>query len=372
MNVTWILSNNSSAPYFNWFAQVAASKKEINFTTICLHTEEPQMIKDMEKFGFKCYWIKYDYDKRKRGLIKSVFQLYKLFKKIKPDIIHSHLFDDTLASMVAGKLAGIKKRVITKGDSGFHYYYTPKWVRFDRYNNKWARVIVAISEENKDFIIEKEKAPESKIAVIHHGLPLYEITHQTDEIKKEFISMYQLKHKTVIGTICRFIEWKGYKQIVAAAEILIPKNPDLIFLFTGKGQQKQDIEKIVKEKKLEKNILFTNWIDPSKIPSLFGIMTVYLHAAKNEPFGFVIAEAMLNGIPVVSTKTGAAADAIIHKKSGYLCEIENPVQLAEGIEYILKNNVNNCIGADGKKRAENLFTIEKMYAKHIALYKQLL
>lgn len=372
MHVTWIISNNSSAPYFNWFAEKASEKNEIHFSAICMNNEKPEMIRDLEKFGFTCYWIKYDYHKRKRGLLKSVIQLYKIFKKIKPDIIHSHLFDDSLAAMIAGKLSGIKKRVITKGDSGFHYYYTPQWVKFDKLNNRLATSIIAISGENKDFLIEKEHASPHKIKLIHHGLPVSRTTLQFQEVKDEFRQRWNLNNKVVIGTLSRFIEWKGYRHIVMAVELLAPTHPELVFVFTGRGAQKKEIEELVKAKKLHRRIIFTNWIEPEKIPSLFGIMDIYLHAANTEPFGLVIAEAMLNGVPVVSTKTGAAADAITHQKNGFLCNVESPLELADGIKYVLKNNISNCIGNAGKQSAEKLFTIEQMYSAHISLYKQLL
>ena len=73
------------------------------------------------------------------------------------------------------------------------------------------------------------------------------------------------------------------------------------------------------------------------IPSLYSILDVYVHAASFEPFGFVIPEAMMNGAPVVSTPTGSALDAIIHKENGYLAEYKNSDSLAEGISYIINN-----------------------------------
>lgn len=369
-HIVWIIANNTSAPYFNWFAEKCASNPQIKLTFICLHTDKPKMIEEVGTYGYVCHWIPYDYHQRKTGLINAAFKLYKLFKTLKPDVIHTHLFDDSLAGLIAGKLAGVKQRVITKGDTGFHYNYTPKWVIFDKLNNALATNIVAISSESKAFILEKEKANQNKVTVIHHGLPVKKVTEQIPEVQAKFREEWNLTNKIVIGTISRFIDWKGYKNIVAAAEIITAKHKDLVFVFVGQGQQKEEIKQLVIDKKLSDVIRISeHWIEPKNIPSLFGIFNVYLHAAHSEPFGFVIAEAMLNSVAVVSTRTGAAADGIEHKKSGYLCHTGSPSELADGIDYMLTNNSNNKIGLEGKTNASRLFNIDVMYEKHLALYK---
>jgi glycosyltransferase involved in cell wall biosynthesis len=287
---------------------------------------------------------------------------------MKPDVIHSHLFDDSLASMIAGKLVGIKKRIVTKGDTGFHYNYKRQWVIFDKIINLLATRIVSISSESQKFIIEKEKANANKVVLIHHGLPLIKTTLQIEEIKNKFIGQWNLKNKIVIGTISRFIDWKGYRNIVNAAEVIVRKHPNAIFLFVGEGEKKKEIIEIVTSKKLSQNIVFSDWINPDYIPSLFGVMNIFLHAAKYEPFGLVIAEAMLNGVPVVATKTGAALDAIDHLETGYLCDYDSINDIQEGLEFMILDMKNPKIGENGKIKAEKLFAIEVMYENHLKIY----
>jgi len=101
----------------------------------------------MAGLGCDCYWIKFDENKRKRSTIKVVFQLYRLFQKLNPDVVHTHLFDDSLPSLLAARFAGVNIRAITKADTGFHYSYKPQWVWFDKLNNWNATHIVAISTE---------------------------------------------------------------------------------------------------------------------------------------------------------------------------------------------------------------------------------
>jgi len=371
IHVIWVLANNSSAPYFNWFAELASKDKELKMSFICLFPEHPQMVEDMRKFGYDCYWIRYDFNYRKTQMPGATIKLYTLLKKLKPDIIHTHLFDDSLMAMLAAKCAGVKKRFITKGDTGFHYFFTPWWVMLDRLNNSLATHIIAISSESRRFIIEKEHANPDKVHIIHHGIPIGKLTTQNSDYKTKFITEWKLKDRIVVGTIARFIEWKGYKNIITAAEKLAKEYQTILFLFIGKGSQREELERLASSKKLNNNILFIDWIEPDKLPSLYGIMNVYLHGAQYEPFGLVLAEALANAVPVVSTKTGAALDAITHLQSGYLCD-NNPEDMCNGVRYVLTSNPNNNIGKAGKSIAEKMYSITTMYANHIKLYKEAL
>ena len=371
MHVVFIMANNSSVPYFSWFAEESLKYPGLKFSFIAMHRERPAMLDQMKSIGCDCYWVPYDDSKRKRGMLSAVIKLLSLFRKLKPSVVHTHLFDDSLPGLVAARMAGVKVRVVTKQDTGFHWFFKPQFVRFDRMNNNNATHLLAVSGECRDFLIEKERADKRKIVLVHHGIPVDRSTRQDDITKQRLIERFALKDKIVIGTVARLIEWKGYRYIIDAAETIVKKYPHARFLWAGEGAQKPELEKLIREKGLTEHIIFTGWVDRKDIPSLYGIMDIYLHAASYEPFGFVIAEAMLNGVPVVSTNTGAARDAIRHKENGYLVPYSDAAALAEGVAYMMEND-RKKIGEAGMTTAMELFTFERMWQGHIDLYRNAL
>jgi glycosyltransferase involved in cell wall biosynthesis len=367
LHIVFTLANNSSAPYFNWFAERSFQDHNIKLSFVCLYPEKPKMIEDVGQYGCDCHWVKYDFHDRKKGLLRAAYEMYKIFKKIKPDVVHSHLFDDALPAMLASRLAGVKIRANTRGDASYHYYYAPTWFIFDKFNNWNSTHIVAISEECKDFVLEKEKANPQKVTRIHHGIPIKQFTTQSETDKAFLLDTYELRGKKIIGTVSRLIEWKGYRYIIEAAREVVKNYPNTVFLFVGTGDQKKELEILVEEYNLSKNIIFTGWMDRKLIPSFYGILDVYVHAASNEPFGFVIAEAMMNGTPVVSTKTGAALDAITHKENGYLVDMADSQGIAEGIHYIFTQDT-----AELRKKsidtALKLYGFERMWDDYMQFY----
>jgi glycosyltransferase involved in cell wall biosynthesis len=131
------------------------------------------------------------------------------------------------------------------------------------------------------------------------------------------------------------------------------------------------LEQLIQSKNLNKNIVLSGYIDSQYIASVFGIMDIYLHVASYEPFGFVIPEAMVNGIPVISSRTGSALDAIEHKKSGYLLQSRTKSEVVSGIVFML-NSDRKSIGWEGKIIAQNKYSFERMWDNYIQLYEQVL
>jgi len=331
------------------------------------------MIEDMKQRGCDCYWIKFDGNKRKTSFAPTVIRLYKLFKRLKPNVINTHLFDDSFVALFAARLAGVKMRVITKGDAAFHWYFTPKWVWADKFNNNNATHIVAISDESRKFILEKEKASPSKVYRIHHGIPIEDIASPNEADKQKFRQEYKLEGKLVIGTISRYIEWKGYRYIIEAARTVTSKYKNVKFLFIGHGEQKEELEALVNKYGLSEFVQFIGWVEKKYMPSLYGVMDIYVHAAVMEPFGLVISEAMASGIPMVTTKTGAAADSLVHKETCYFTENKNSDSIADGIIWMIENpGMRKEMKEKIKKVAHEKFNVDRMLKDYIDLYKGLI
>lgn len=369
MHIVWTMANNSSVPYFTWFADQLLNHKQHQLTFIILYPEKPEIVEEMASKGISCYWIPFNAEKRLRSYFYSIPKLYKLVKELKPDVLHAHLFDDALPALIAARLAKIKIRAITKADAGFHWHFSKKAVPFDLLNNINANLIVAISSENKQFVITNEKANRKKTVVIHHGIP--DIIKQVDkDTVQHFVDTYHLKDRLVLGVVSRLIEWKGVLKLLEQLPALIKKYPNVIVLICGDGPEKQTIIKFIADNKLSDYVILTGRLDKKAIPSFYASLDIFIHMARLEPFGLVISEAMMCGTPIISTPTGAAGDAIVHKSNGFIIPYNSYDQIADGIAYTL--NHKEMMANNARTTALDLFTIEKMYNNHINAYHKLL
>jgi glycosyltransferase involved in cell wall biosynthesis len=369
LHVMHVFATSGTVPYLTWFAQRAAREGDVRFTFLVMYHERPGMMDEMPALGFDCRWIRYDPKKRKRGLLKALPWLWWNMMRYRPDVVHGHLFDDTLPAMIAAWAARIRSRLYTRQDSGYHWNYAPTWVFLDRLVARFAHKAVACSGDVRAHMTEKEGIAPEKVAMVHHGIPPDRYTRQDAATMARLRARFGLDGKgPVFGTLARFIEWKGYVHIVDAAALIVRRYPLARFLFCGTGPQEPEIRQRVNDRGLQDHIIFTGWVDRDDVPSLFGIMDGYLHAADHEPFGFVYAEAMMAGIPVVSTPTGAALDAIEDGVSGILVNERSGPGLAEGV-YRLMAGDRTGMGLRGKEAALRLFTLDTMYDGYMRLYR---
>jgi len=368
MHVLHTFANNSAVPYLSWFAERAAQEGNVRYTFLVMYPERPAMLDEMRVLGFRCEWIRYDDRKRKWGMIKALPQLWWYMMSNRQDVVHCNLFDDTLPGLLAAWAAGIKVRITTRQDTGYHWVYAPRWVFLDRWNTRLSSRVIAISGECRRFLLEQEKAPKHKVALVHNGIPPERFTRQRPEAKARLASRFRTEGRSpVVGTVARFIPWKGYRHIVDAAARLVERHPDALFLLCGEGEQQEAVRAWVREAALERNVVLTGWIDRQDMASFYGLLDIYLHAAELEPFGLVYAEAMMNGVPVVSTPTGAALDVIESGTNGILVPRATGVALSEGMELLLRSGPA-AIGEAGRITALERFPFEVMWKGTMDVY----
>ena len=369
MHILFTIANDSYVPYFNWFARKALDYPKIKFSFLCLYPERPRMIDDMKAFGCDVYWVKFNELKRKSSIICAIPKVYKILKKIKPDAVHSHLFDDALISLIAAKLASVKIRAITKGDACYHYFYARKWMIFDKINNFLATHIVAVSSENKRFILDKEVAEKNKVSLIHHGIPKEDYFRFNNERILEIKKKFNLDECFVFGSIGRLEKNKGMMDVAKAAKKL-NQLTDIKFkvLIVGEGKEKEALLRYVSKNNLEDKVCLTGWINEEDIPNLYACLDAYVHASHFETFGFVIAESMMYGLPIVATITsGAAKDAVRSIRQGFLFEYGDIGACAAGMHNLILSGERHY--DEIQKKALEMYEFSVMWNKHISLYK---
>mgnify|MGYP001198104281 CR=1 FL=1 len=321
---------------------------------VFLNATKPELVNELTLKGHKSYWYYFNYAKKKQfQYIKVFIKLLFLFIKIKPDVVQTNLFDDSLPALYAAKLAQVKKRVITKQDTGYHIKYTPHYIKYDKFNNKNATHIIPVSKETQELILKYEKPDINKVKLIHHAVNEFFFEQYDENIILEIKRKYHLENKKVIGMVARYIESKGYKNAIEAAKYIVASNPDVIFKGVGWGDQESELISLINKYDLANNFVLTGKIDYLLMPSLYKCFDIYLHAADYEPFGFVIAEAMFSKIPIISTKVGAARDVLVHKESAYILESNQPHEIIKNLEGMLT--------IDTKPMVEKSYSLAKKY-----------
>jgi len=356
------------APAFEWIID-SLDKNKFNLTFILLGVDSGTYIENY-CINKNISYYRVDYY-GKKDVVKCIIKFYKLFLKIKPDIVHTHLFEACLIGLTAAKLLGIKKRIYTRHHSTYHHVYFPKAVKYDKYINSLATDIVAISEVVKDVLIDKENVPPNKISLIHHGFNLSVFENTDIQLVSQMRLKYNArKQRPVIGVISRYIHWKGIEYAIDAFERLLHQFPDaLLILANARGQYKEAIQK-----KLN-TIPKDNFIEiPFEIhvEALYRLFDIYIHIPIDkdaEAFGQTYVESLACGIPMVATLSGVANEFLVDKKNALVVPYKDADSVYNAIIEILNNPVlREQLIENGKRDVSQLFSLNLMIEKLTALY----
>ena len=146
-----------------------------------------------------------------------------------------------------------------------------------------------------------------------------------------FKKVEQKKHHNQLLFVGRLVEHKGLKIFFKVLEQLIKANElDIDIHIIGSGP----LENLVP---IHKKIKHTSFVNPDKIPDLIQNGGTFLLPSLYEAWGVVIHEAVLAGMPVVTTyQTGAATEFVIHGFNGYVYDAFNEKELTHYIKLISK------------------------------------
>jgi glycosyltransferase involved in cell wall biosynthesis len=109
------------------------------------------------------------------------------------------------------------------------------------------------------------------------------------------------------------------------------------------------------------------------VADLLHAADVFVLSSRQEGFPITILEAMAAGKPIVATNVGGCAEAVVHGETGLIVPPENPEALAEALASLLADpELAGRMGAAGRERVQQEFTVDRMVEQHLALYEQAL
>ncbi len=367
INLIYIISNINKALAFEWIAR-DLDKNKFNLIFIILNPGKSHLESFIRSQNIKVYFIRYT---STRQLPSIIFKLYKIFKKEKADIIHSHLFAASLAGMIAGKLAGVKRRIYTRHHATSHHIYHPKMVKYDRLINRFATDIIAISLNVEEILFERENVPHEKVHLIHHGFELD--SFENPDLEKVILlqKKYNSGHRTpAIGVISRYTHWKGVQFTIPAFAKLLKNYPDaILILANGSGEYTTEIRKLLSELPAGS---YVEMAFEEDLFSLYQIFDIFVHVpidSHSEAFGQTYVEALSAGIPSVFTLSGIAKEFVIDKKNALVVPFQNSERIYESMKMFMEQpDVAKEIGSQGQKDVRKMFTLQKMLNSLTSLY----
>jgi glycosyltransferase involved in cell wall biosynthesis len=111
--------------------------------------------------------------------------------------------------------------------------------------------------------------------------------------------------------------------------------------------------------------------DETRLARVYAAADVFVFPSIQESLGYTAMEAMACGTPCVAFRQGGVPDLVDHQQNGYLAAPFEPSDLARGIAWILEGGRGWELSQRGREKVEENFALEKIAARHLALYREL-
>ncbi len=209
--------------------------------------------------------------------------------------------------------------------------------------------VVANSEYTKNLAINNGVSKD-KIVVINPGVnPANELNKKSLE-KVE--SLLKIKSPRLI-TVSRFDKRKNHEKIIMALRNLKQLYPDIVYICIGYGDEEENLKKLVQELDLSSQVMFFKDISNDLKNALIAksnifVMPSIIHKTSVEGFGIAYVEAAQYGVPSLGGKDGGASDAIIHDKTGLICDGNSLDEIYSSLNSMIEDKKYLELGKNAK------------------------
>ena len=230
--------------------------------------------------------------------------------------------------------------------------------RVEKYGMNNADKIVAVSDFTRNIIITKYHQSPDKVITIHNGV-------EQNNSKKYFV---KAKNKKIVSFIGRITFQKGPDYFIEAAEKVLRKDKNFLFIMAGKGDMLNKMVALVAKKRISKNFLFTGFLKGDEVNQLLSQSDMFIMPSVSEPFGIAPLEAMQNAVPTIISKQSGVSEVL---RNTIKVDFWDTDAIANAI-YAIGNypTLSNKLSKEGKAEAINT-TWAKAAEKLVELYNQM-
>lgn len=257
--------------------------------------------------------------------------LLRLFRKVRPDLVHTHTAKAGTLGRLAAWLTGVPVIVHTFHGNVFSGYFRPVISRvivaWERFLARLSTVVIAISKRQANELIGAGFA-KPKVKVIPLGLPLVRFKPRTAEGRARARRTLDIAEDSVaIGFIARLVPVKNPELMIEAIAELGRARSDVCLVVAGDGPLRETLIDAAAMHGVELKML--GW--RADLDDVYMALDAVALSSRNEGLPVALIEAMASGVPVASTDVGGVADLFAEGELGELAEAD-PRSLAKAIE----------------------------------------
>ncbi len=305
----------------------------------------------------------------------TLVRLYRLMKRGRPDIVHTHTAKAGALGRIAARMAKVPVVVHTFHGSVFQGYFdtlsSHVFQLIETSLAGWTDMVVSVSPRVAEELERRQVAPRRKIEVIYLGLELDRYQH-LDEYRGNLRHELGVSRDVpLIGCVGRLAPIKDLPTLFRAMVNLNNSQPDAILLVVGDGPERQNLELEAYRLGISSNVRFLGF--RRDLERIYADIDLAVNCSINEGTPVALIEAMSSGVPVVATSVGGTPDLLRGGLLGKLVPATDPKRLSDAMFDVLEQR-ERSLGLAQKARCQVLkqFRAQRLLSDLDNLYTRLI
>ena len=282
-----------------------------------------------------------------RGDIQAFFELWNIVRREKPDVLHINSSKAGIMGALIGRIARVP-----------HIIFTAHGWAFNENRPWYQKIIIKILHwltivlSHKTIAVSHAIARafdgwpriQGKITTIHLGIqPMttyarngarIALTEQFPKLKQ----MFDDKHTYIVGTVAELHPIKNIDTALYAFRELVehaPAGQRYAYIVIGEGSDRTRLEALIQSLNLNEHVFLLGHIaDAYQYMKAFD---TFLLPSKSEALAYVLLEAGLQELPVISTAVGGIPEVVEDMRSGVLVQPNKPHEIAHAINFYIEH-----------------------------------
>src|SRR2546425_6237703 len=298
--------------------------------------------------------------------LSAAFRLSRVIKRLTPDVIHAH---DPHGVAMAGLALSLGASSTTHGRApalvasrrvDFHL----KGNSFSRWKYRQVDCFIAASDAIRQMLVA-DGVPAAQTVTVHEGI---DVEHVVAAPPVDVHEAFWLPHQApVVGNVAALVPHKGQRHLIEAAHLVVREMPDTRFLVFGEGELREQLERQIREYRLEKHVLLPGF--RTDVLGCLKSFDLFVMSSVTEGLGTSLLDAMACSRPIVATEAGGIPEVVENGVTGLLVPPRDHAAMADAIVTLINDQARRRqMGDAGFARVNDRFTVERMIAGTAAVY----
>lgn len=294
--------------------------------------------------------------------IITSWRLARIIREQRVDIIHAHTSQAHTHAIMARRLAGRGKVVVSR-----RVDFVPSRAPWNRLKYHMADHFIAISHKIGD-ILRAFGISEDKLTVVHSGVD--PARFDVEPLSREELGI-AASAGPVIGNVAALVGHKDQATLIAAMPCVLREFPEATCLVAGEGPLRNELESQIARLGVGRAVKLLGYRNDA--PRLLRALDVFVMSSKDEGLGTSILDAMICGRPVVATAGGGIGEIVKHEATGLLAPVGDYEALGAAIIRIVRDpDLARNMAATAKQFVLAEFTAARMAEGNAAVYRRLM